>query len=1146
MLSLTKINSAKNQARSARSGDGYLFYIQSRSTRERSDFAEYLRGSPGLGHPAPFWAGDGARLLGLGDTPEPEHVERLAHGFHPLTGEPFVQGAGNAHVMGLDMTFSAPKDVSAAFAAADTQTQREIIKCLQNAARAALRYAESGALTRHEKGGRVQHEAGATLAACHTHFASRALDPQLHVHAFLLNVGKRKNSNEWSALELRPQFGRKLATGAVFRAELAWRMRELGFAVVPDGPYFNLAGISEGQRDALSTRSKQISEHLDKHATGDRGAAAKGLAALNTRAGKSEPPLPELLARFKAQAASMGLDATVVSRMRSHRAASVVAAAEPSRAVSDAPALEAAPLTDAPARRSAADAPRAGEPPLPQFSIDREELLEDLMSSKSCATRQEALAAICMRAMGQWSADECLAELDRLMASDLVARLGTTASMTEVFSSKTRQTLEATIDARVHAGKESRAHAIAPALIDNEFDALESELRSTLGVEVSLDQQRAAARHVACETGLHAFVVGWAGTGKTTMLRAATRAYAAAGFSVVGCCQSAAAARNLAKETGAKSRTVASLLLAARSGHAPLSERSIVVLDEAGLVGSPEFAALQEIVVAAGAKLVCVGDPKQLQPVAGGGIFASLLRGHGNAEISRIQRQKTDFGPLLEWLDGQARAGRGISKEQVAALRRAPEDARMAATERLCATAPKLARAFARWQERFDHEWLRDAVSGLASGAALPALRLLDQRGRLRILGVGVQPDAFAAERELARERAAAPGAGLIATPAMQALVESWAADNTPLAAKIMIAATRAEVASLNAMARDILVERGVVRDEAGVNLPVNIRDAESETKRFAPGDRIVFTKNDRELGVANGATGTVRAINARPSMDVAAPKSDAARSSLVGKRGGDLAVDLSNSVAIALSGNVAVDLVIELDDAIANSAANPTAAPNAQDKKRVVVPASFGWFDLSYCLTNHKSQGRTVDSAHVLVNPSTVDREWAYVAASRSRYATTLYVDAPAVTAFDPDSHLAASQSDRQGPPGREQIIEALARRMSKSRAKETTLDYRDAPSTERDSRSKSAPISTPPATQTSVPVATNSLENAKNPERRRQRASERAPRKAREARDAKSKALAPLPASPRARRRIRRPMGAKPTRRRDAGPELGDELSR
>ncbi|MGS1004388.1 MobF family relaxase [Burkholderia glumae] len=1134
---MTKINSAANRARGARSGgDGYLFYIQSPSTRERADFSEYLRGGD-ASQPKPFWAGGGARLLGLDDVPQPEHVERLAHGFHPLTGEPLVLGAGDRHVMGLDMTFSAPKDVSAVFAAADEQTQKAIISALQDATRAALRYAEAGALTRHGHGGKFQRPAEATLAACHTHFASRALDPQLHVHAFLLNVGKRTASNDWSALELRPQFERKLATGAIFRSELAWRIRELGFAVIPDGPFFKIDGIADAQREALSTRSRQIREHLDKHAAGDHGAAAKSVAALNTRAGKAEPPLPELLARFKEQTASLGLDAVAVSRMRSGLAPPATPAKRPSVAPTPCPA-DSEPILDAAPPARLVEALPAEEP---SFAIDHAELLEELMASASCATGQEALAAICERAMGRWSADQCLTELDRLMSSDLVARLGTTAGLTEIFASKKMQELEATVDDRVRKGGENRAHAIDPALIDHEFDALESELRSTLGVEVSLDQQRAAARHVACETGLHAFVVGWAGTGKTTMLRAATRAYAASGFSVFGVCQSAAAARNLAKETGAKSRTVASLLLAARSGHAPLSERSIVVLDEAGLVGSTEFAALQEIVVAAGAKLVCVGDPKQLQPVAGGGIFASLLRGHGNAEISRIQRQKTDFEPLLEWLDGQARAGGGISKEQVAALRRAPEDARMAATERLCATAPKLARAFARWQERFDHEWLRDAVSGLASGAALPTLRLLDQRGRLRILGVGVQPDAFAAERELARERAAAPGAGLIATPAMQALVESWAADNTPLAAKIMIAATRVEVATLNAMARALLVEKGLVQNEAGFDLSINIRDAESETKQFAPGDRIVFTKNDRELGVANGATGTVRAINARPSMDVAAPKSDAARSSLVGKRGGDLAVDLSNSVAIDLSGNVAVDLVIELDDAIANSAANPTAAPNAQDKKRVVVPASFGWFDLSYCLTNHKSQGRTVDSAHVLVNPSAVDREWAYVAASRSRYATTIYVDAPAVVAFDPDSHLAAAQADRQAHPDRDQVIEALAHRMSKSRAKETTLDYRSAPSAELASEPNPAPDLAAASAPTRAKGSAAFPEKAGGRERHARRTIAAPRRKAREANVDKSQAAAPLPASPKARRRVRQLMGAKPTRRRDAGPELG-----
>lgn len=1110
MLSLTKINSAKNQKRSAKSGDGYLFYIRSPSTRERGDFVEYLRGSPELGQPAPFWAGDGARLLGLGDAPEPEHVARLAHGFHPLTGEPLVQGAGDRHVMGLDLTFSAPKDVSVAFAAADAQTQRDIIRCLKDAALAALSYADSGALTRHEKGGRVQREADATLAACHVHFASRALEPQLHLHAFFLNVGKRHGSNEWSALELRPQFERKLATGAVFRAELAWRMRELGFAIVPDGPYFNLAGISDAQRDALSTRSRQIREHLDKHAAGDHSPAAKGVAALNTRAGKAEPPLPELLALFKEQAASIGLDAAAVARMRAGLAPAA-APASPSLA-EPAPSDRAAALPAEPALHVLADGATRHAPS--PFAIDREALLEELMSSKSCATRQEALAAICAQAMGKWSAAECLAELNALMSSDLVARLGTTAGMTDVFSSRARQTLEDTADARVHAGKESRAHRVDPALVDREFDALERELREKLGVEVSLGQQRAAALHVACETGQHAFVVGWAGTGKTTMLRAAIRAYEAAGFSVVGCCQSASAARTLARETGAKSRTLASLLLAARSGRAPLTERSIVVLDEAGLVGSPEFAALQEVVLAAGGKLVCVGDPKQLQPVAGGGIFASLLRAHGHAEISKIQRQRTAFEPLLEWLDAQARAGLGISKEQVAALRAAPEDSRLTAIERLCASAPKLARGFARWRERFDHEWLREAVSLLAEGSALPALRLLDERGRLRLLGVGVQPSALISETN----RAAEPNATPTGTPAMRAAVDEWAIDRTLLPSKIMIAATRAEVASLNTMARALLVEKGVVRDEAGADLPVNIRDAEPETKRFAPGDRVVFTKNDRELGVTNGATGTVRAVNIRAALDVVEPEPGATRPDLAG------------------------ELVVELDDAIDNT--------GGRDKTIIAVPASFGWFDLAYCLTNYKSQGRTVDSAHVLVNPTTatMSREWSYVAASRSRFATTLYVDAPAVAAFDPESHLAAAQAERQVPLDREQIIEALARSMSKSRAKETTLDYREAASIDRDAASAPLPASQPAPTPTAT--LARSPAHSNNPERRRRAAGANAKANAQKrmktARAEKSQSAAPLPASPQARRRVRRLMGEKPTRQRNAGREPGDDLRR
>jgi hypothetical protein len=90
----------------------------------------------------------------------------------------------------------------------------------------------------------------------------------------------------------------------------------------------------------------------------------------------------------------------------------------------------------------------------------------------------------------------------------------------------------------------------------------------------------------------------------------------------------------------------------------------------------------------------------------------------------------------------------------------------------------------------------------------------------------------------------------------------------------------------------------------------------------------------------------------------------------------------------------------------------------------------------------NHKGQGRIFDSAHVLVNPALVDREWAYAAASRSRFATTLYADSAALRPIDRDTHQTAAPVKE-----RDDLISDLASRMRRSRAKGTTLDWQAAP---------------------------------------------------------------------------------------------------
>jgi conjugative relaxase-like TrwC/TraI family protein len=929
MLTITKIHSSSSQAK-GRSAAAYLHYLGKPAGKERG-FEAYARG--GDDGPAPSWACKGPALLGLGAIAEAEQVDRLAQGLHPMTGQPLVKGAGRSHVAGLDLTFSAPKDVSAVFAGADAPTRDAIIEAMQGAARSALGFAEQAAVTRHGKGGLAKQVAQAAIAAMFQHHASRAGQPQLHVHALLFNVGKRAGVEEWSALEQRPQFegGRKLATGALFRAELAHRLRGLGFGIEAAGPYFTIRGVTEHQRESLSARSREIDQKLREAGVDLGDSAARQAAALQTRRAKAEPPLPELLASFQSQAAALGITPDSVQAMR-----------EPSLQ----PEL-------------------AAEPRPEPFAINRGAILSDLMASQSCATASEALALICQRAVGQWSASECLAELDAFMGSEGVVRLGRTEHLADVFTSKATQDLEREASERVEAGKADRSHRVARELVDREFDALEADLRDRLGVEVSLAQQRSAAMHLAVETGTHAFIEGWAGAGKTTLMRAAAKAWEAGGFSVQGCSQSAAASQNLTREAGIPSRTIASLLLALREERVKLTSKTILVLEESGTVGSREFSLLQEAVAAAGAKLACIGDPKQLQPIEAGGICGSLARIHGKAEISNIQRQRTDFEPLLAWLEGRARAGSPLDAGKAAALRSLPEDARLPALEAVCALDPKLSRAFERWRARFDFEWLREAVEMFARGEAKPALELLDTKGRLRL-----SPNREAA---------------------LDALISEWAKDKTDIRRKAIVAATRAEVAELNARARAVLVERGDIADSLGVDVEIKRRDETTDIRRFAPGDRIVFTMNDRELGVANGVAGTVRAI----------------------ERGLDGA-----------------EIVAELDD------------PNARGERIVRAPASFGWFDNALVSTAHRSQGRTFDSAHVLANASMSDREWIYVASSRSRFATTLHVDASALGLTNSEAH----QGDEPKPAGREAVIDALAGRMRRSRAKGTTLDFEPA----------------------------------------------------------------------------------------------------
>jgi conjugative relaxase-like TrwC/TraI family protein len=920
VLSITKINSSHNQQRRSSSSKegGYLFYLGSPSTHQRTDFIDYVKGHEALNCPAPFWAGRGVQELKLGPTVLQADVEQLAHGFSP-SGTPLVRGAGNDHVMGADLTFNAPKDVSAVFAAADPGLQTAINACMQEAVLAGLDYSESISVTRHGKAGRVKKFAQAVVAACYPHFASRAIQPQLHVHAFLFNLAKRSGSEEWSALDHKAQFDHKSITGMLFRVDLAYRLAGLGFEILPDRQYFKINGITEHQRKSLSLRSQEIKDYLA--ATGTEGPAAAAIAALNTRSAKAEPAYLDLIEHFKSMVEKLDLTSQQVQAMRNHHAV-------------------------------------RSEP----FTISHEELLSELTQQHSAVTLQEALHLICKKSMGQWSAAQCRAHLEQFLNYSEVLRLGNTEHLTQVITSREMYEREQAISQRVAEGVHDARFHLSTTRTTAAFDLLEKDLSNRLGVAVDLSEQRKAAEYICSGSGNHAFVQGWAGTGKTTLLKAVAEIYRAAGFTVIGACQSASAAQNLARETGIPSSTIARLRLSASKGHVKFNERTILILDEAGLIGSREFDLLQTEMLSRGrgGKMICVGDVLQHSSIEAGGIIKLLMEKYGYAEISNIQRQRTDFEPLYALLSGHAACQKTpLAKDQIHALKALPERERSRAIDQLAKQYPLLAPVIRSWQEQYDYQWLRSVVKDFANGNALPALQAMEEKGRLKF-----QADAKAS---------------------MNTLIQAWQADPQALTEKIIIAGLRDEVHQLNQLAREQLIADH--RIDARQSMTLNIRYGEEGQgqRDFAPGDRLVFTKNNAELGVLNGTTGTLTSIRNTET------------------------------------------LMVRLD------------LPNEQGQTQLTIPIGFAYFDHAYSLTTYKSQGRTFNSAHVYMNPAIAGREWSYVAASRSRFATTFYVPTDSLDLPESENMLHHIPE----PVARKHTIEQLAQRVARKNSKLTTLDY-------------------------------------------------------------------------------------------------------
>jgi Ti-type conjugative transfer relaxase TraA len=156
------------------------------------------------------------------------------------------------------------------------------------------------------------------------------------------------------------------------------------------------------------------------------------------------------------------------------------------------------------------------------------------------------------------------------------------------------------------------------------------------------EEQRAAFRHVTSGPDL-SLVVGYAGSGKSTMLGVARAAWEAEGYQVRGLALSGIAAEGLEKGAGIASRTIASLEYAWKAERDQLTSKDVLVIDEAGMIGSRQMERVLSAARAARAKVVLIGDPEQLQAIEAGAAFRALAERHGAAEITTVRRQHEEW-----------------------------------------------------------------------------------------------------------------------------------------------------------------------------------------------------------------------------------------------------------------------------------------------------------------------------------------------------------------------------------------------------------------------------------------------------------------------------------------------------------------------
>jgi conjugative relaxase-like TrwC/TraI family protein len=603
------------------SGDaaaGYAEYLTSTSSRGDYYTGEGDGGDGGdTGSQAQSrWHGSPAMLAQLGLSSRGvvgrDELQALMRGVSPRDGRELRRVGGNGtRVAGIDLTFGAPKSVSALWAVSSPYERARIEASHARAVAGALARIERDVeLVRTRRDGVLEWQrAERLLAAEFVHTASRLTsdqerggvpDPQLHSH--LVVLGAERPDGRFAAVDSRELFRSARANGAWYRAELAYGLQQLGLEVRGrtgrGGRYFELAGVPERLTERWSARSGQIEKAARafrvRYGRDPRGGEL-GSITVGTRGTKTVAATVDVDAGWRAVGEEYGLSRERVQNLFSGEVAD--------------------------ARERVTERELASE------------LLRDVTSEHAVLTERDLRARAYELAAGVLhpaDADRIVEDLAR--SGELIALEGGTWTTREMREREQRMLATAT----------SRAHERSAPVKESTLRAARLELQREIGGPLTTEQRR-ALQTITGRGGV-SVLVGEAGTGKGVVLSAASRAWQPEGYEVIGTAVAGATAKRLgADATLERAMTADALVARAQSGSLHLGPRTVVVMEEAGMADTNRLAAVVELTARHESKLVLVGDQAQLPSIGAGGMFAELQKHVPAARVSEVHRARNEW-----------------------------------------------------------------------------------------------------------------------------------------------------------------------------------------------------------------------------------------------------------------------------------------------------------------------------------------------------------------------------------------------------------------------------------------------------------------------------------------------------------------------